>query len=75
MVHTGNVEADILLNLERHGSCSIEDMLSHLPGYTWNQVFGAVDRLTRCARVSLRRPSRFGYELSLVRAPETHRSH
>jgi hypothetical protein len=66
MTCTGEVEKDILQNLERRGPCSIEEMVTHLPGSTWNQVFSAVDRLSRNAIVTLRHHSRFGYQISLV---------
>lgn len=73
MASSGEVEHDILQDLERRGPCSIEEMVTHLSGYTWNQVFSAVDRLSRCAKVTLQHPSRFGYQISLaqIRHPET----
>jgi uncharacterized protein (DUF433 family) len=66
MAGTGEIEKDILQDLERQGPCSIEEMVAHLPGYTWNQVFNAVDRLSRNAKVTLQHPSRFGYQVSLA---------
>jgi hypothetical protein len=66
MAITGDVEKDILRDLARRGPCSIEEMVTHLPGYTWNQVFSAVDRLSRTAKVTLQHPSRFGYHISLA---------
>lgn len=66
MAGTGEVEKDILQDLERRGPCSIEEMVSHLAGYTWNQVFNAVDRLSRNAKITLQHPSRFGYQVSLA---------
>jgi hypothetical protein len=68
MAGTGEIEKDILQDLERQGPCSIEEMVAHLPGYTWNQVFNAVDRLSRNAKVMLQHPSRFGYQVSLAQA-------
>ena len=66
---TGEVEKNILQDLERLGPCSIEEMVTHLQGYTWNQVFSAVDRLSRNAKVMLQHPSRFGYHISLAQVP------
>jgi hypothetical protein len=76
MACTGEVEKDILEDLEGKGPCSIDEMLAHLPGYTWNQVFSAVDRLSRNAQVTLQHHSRFGFHISLAQvsrpvAPET----
>jgi hypothetical protein len=65
MAGTGEVEKAILGDLARRGPCSIEEMVTHLPGYTWNQVFSAVDRLSRDGKVTLQHPSRFGYHISL----------
>ena len=66
MAGTGEVEQDILRDLERRGPCSIEEMVTHLSGYTWNQIFNAVDRLSRSEKVLLRRPSRSVYHISLA---------
>lgn len=66
MANIAEVEKDILRDLETLGPCSIEDMVDHLPGYSWNQVFSAVDRLSRNSKITLRHPSRFGYRISLA---------
>ena len=69
MATTGEVEQHILQDLERRGPCSIEEMVTHLSGYTWNQVFSVVDRLNRNAKVMLQHPSRFGCHISLAQVP------
>ena len=66
MGSTGEVERDILQDLERRGPCSTEEMVTHLHGYTWNQVFSAIDRLSRTARVTLQHPTRYGYQIALA---------
>ena len=68
MASTGEVEKDILQDLERRGPCSFEEIVTHLPAYTWNQVFSAVDRLSRNAKVTLQHPSRFGHQIALAKA-------
>ncbi len=60
------IEKNVLQNLEQRGPCSIEEMVKRLPGYTWNQVFTAVDRLSRDARVTLQHPSPFEYQISIA---------
>jgi len=37
-----------------------------LPGYSWGQVFAAVDRMTRKGIVALKHPAPFRYLLSLA---------
>lgn len=62
------IEKNVLQDLEQRGPCSIEEMVKRLPGYTWNQVFAAVDRLSRDAKVALRHPSPFEYQISIAQA-------
>lgn len=65
MSDIGEIERGILLELVRRGPCSIDEMVTHLSGYAWNQIFSAVDRLSRCERVTLRPVTRFEYHISL----------
>ena len=48
------------------GTCQSEDMVEPLAGFTWNQVFSAIDRLSRDGTLVLQRPARFGYETSIT---------
>ncbi|MDL1890159.1 hypothetical protein FBQ96_11365 [Nitrospirales bacterium NOB] len=56
----------ILGDMERRGSCTPEELVQRLSTCTWNQVFAAVDQLCRDGRLTLRRPSRFEYVISLA---------
>jgi DNA-binding transcriptional regulator PaaX len=58
------VEAVILTVLERQGPIPFEELVQLLPAFTWNQVFAAVDRLSREGNLTLRRPNRATYLLS-----------
>jgi hypothetical protein len=49
--------------------CTLDDLLQRLPGYSWAQVFAAVDRLSRKGTLMLSRTSRFGYVLSVGSDP------
>ena len=64
------VEAAILQRVEGLGSCTLEELIRALPGYTWNQLFSAIDRLSRDGALVLRRPTQFEYvvEAGLQRA-------
>jgi len=44
----------IIAALKKSGSLTIEEM-SSMPGMSWVRAFSAVDRLSRCGAVSLRR--------------------
>lgn len=59
------VESAILERLERGGPCSLEELYQALSDYSWNQVFAAIDRLSRNGRLLLRRPGRFDYLASI----------
>ena len=63
--HVSEVESRILQELERLGPCTLEEFVRVLPDYTWNQVFAAVDRLSRDGTVLLRRPTRFEYVVAV----------
>lgn len=51
----------ILDVIRRTGGCEIEDLLKECPDLTWNQVFLALDRLSRDGRVRLMRKGRGEY--------------
>jgi hypothetical protein len=46
------------------GFCSLDELTALLPGYSWAQVFSAVDRLTRNGTMALTHPVPFRYLLS-----------
>jgi hypothetical protein len=60
-----DVESAILETLERRGPCSLEELYQTLSDYSWNQVFTAVDRLSRNGRLLICRPGRFDYQVSI----------
>ena len=65
MMRTQDIDQAILHDLMAHGTCQVEDMVERLAGFTWNQVFSAIDRLSRDGTLALQRPARFGYEISI----------
>jgi len=50
-------------------SCTLDELTQRLPGYSWAQVFAAVDRLSRRGTLKLSRSSRSGYVLSVYSDP------
>ena len=64
-----DLENAILRELIRLGPCAFDDLARSLREYSWNQVFAAVDRLSRQGRLALRRPGRFGFVVSLPSSP------
>lgn len=64
MTHAYAVEAAILQHLEEHGSSTMEALFRSLSRFTINQVFFAIDRLSREGKVSLQQPTRFAYIVS-----------
>jgi hypothetical protein len=60
-----DVESAILEMLERRGPYSLDELYQALSDYSWNQVFAAVDRLSRNGRLMLCRPGRFDYQVSI----------
>ena len=74
MMRAEGIDQAIVHDLMAHGTCQVEDMVQRLEGFTWNQVFSAIDRLSRDGTLALQRPARFGYEISITsgrkRTPE-----
>ncbi len=66
MMRAQDIDQAILHDLTAHGTCQVEDMVERLAGFTWNQVFSAIDRLSRDGTLALQRPARFGYEISIT---------
>ena len=61
MAEVADLETAILRELVRIGPCAFDDLALALREYSWNQVFAAVDRLSRQGRLALRHPGRFGF--------------
>ena len=66
MFQTDALESAIRLVLARVGTCTLEELNERLPHSSWNQVFAAVDRLSREGTVTLQRPDSSDYRLSLA---------
>jgi hypothetical protein len=48
------VVEDHVIDVIRHtDACDIEEIARQCPDLTWNQVFLAVDRLSRCGKIRL----------------------
>jgi len=61
-----SVESAIRLELTQVDSCTFDELAERLRYYSWNQVFTAVDRLSRQGIVTLQRSQGSGYTLSLA---------
>jgi hypothetical protein len=59
------IEYEIVRTLEYNGSCSLDQLVDALSGFSWNQVFAAVDSMSRDGRLRLVHPHRFGIQISL----------
>jgi hypothetical protein len=64
MLCTHTLEAAILDHLARLGPCGFDQLVRALPAYSWNQIFHAVDHLSREGALNLRKSSRFAYSIS-----------
>ena len=66
MLRTDALESAIRQELARVGICTLEELNERLPYSSLNQVFSAVDRLSRAGTVTLQRPDSSDYILSLA---------
>jgi len=62
------IEELITRELERRGTCTLELLVQRLQTCTWNQVFMAVDTLSRKGAIVLRPLPRFQYLVSLAQS-------
>jgi hypothetical protein len=60
-----SVESAIRLQLSQEGPCTLETLLNRLSQFSWSEIFSVVDGLSREGSLVLRRPARFGYEVSM----------
>jgi hypothetical protein len=71
MTHTENsmetpgITSALLTALNREKAINLDVLPQRLPNYTWNQIFVAVDTLTREGVLRLDRADRLTYEVSL----------
>lgn len=59
-----DINAAILMALDHYGPRTFDELAADLPTYTWNQIFAAVDRLSRIAAVRIEHPGRFEYRIA-----------
>ena len=68
MTEISEIGSLITRELERQGPCTLETLACSLPTCTWNQVFMAVDALSREGTITLQPHRRFQYLVSLASA-------
>jgi hypothetical protein len=54
-LRAATLEQTILDRLEEETVIGLDELVKMLPQYTWNQIFHAVDQLTRFGKIVLRR--------------------
>ena len=59
------VQSAIRTQLMQEGPCTLESLLTRLSQFSWSEIFSVVDQLSREGTLVLRRPARFGYEVSI----------
>ena len=62
---TQQAAAKLLAIVQERRQIQLEELLSYLPEFTWNQVFSVVDELSRRKLICLRRRG-FEYELRVA---------
>jgi hypothetical protein len=55
----------VLEHVSLHGPIQLEELGTLLPSCTWNQMFAAVDRLSREGRLEIHHPDRCTYVVRL----------
>jgi hypothetical protein len=68
VIETTALEAALIELVGKLGPIPIEDAMLRLEGCSWNQLFLAIDRLSRQRTMVLRQTGRCTYTLSLIPA-------
>lgn len=66
MTELYETEALIIRELEQQGPCTLDALAYRFPACTWNQIFIAVDALSREGTISLQPRAHCQYLVSLV---------
>jgi hypothetical protein len=64
MAYARQAETAVLRHLDKQGRVTLEELIRALGRFTFNQVFCAVDRLSREGSIVLQRQTRFDYILA-----------
>lgn len=65
-MRTQDIDEAIFHDLAAHGISPVEEVSGRLTGFTWNQIFAAIDRLSREGTLVLQRSARFGYDVAIL---------
>jgi hypothetical protein len=57
---------EAILDQVRSGPCCFDDVVTHLPNFSWGEIFVAVDCMSRDGRVFLRQLGFSTYEIYLA---------
>jgi hypothetical protein len=59
------IEASIIELLRSAGPCSLDDVVAYIPNFSWGEVFGAIDRMSRDGRVLVHQLGYSTYQIAL----------
>jgi hypothetical protein len=59
------IEASIIELLWRAGPCCLDDVVAYIPNFSWGEVFGAIDGMSRDGRVLLHQLGYSTYQIAL----------
>ncbi|BFU91300.1 MAG: hypothetical protein NTAFB01_24870 [Nitrospira sp.] len=68
-MRTAMIESAIRIELSRTGPCALRALIERFPGFSWNEVFAVIDRLSREGTLVLRRTGEYDYEVSARSIP------
>lgn len=60
-----SAEEVVIELLQKISPCFLDDLVIYLPNLSWGEVFGAVDRMSRDGRLSLRQFGFSTYQITL----------
>ena len=64
MTSYGDVGRQVMKIVNHSPGCALEEIVLGCPGFTWNQVFLALDRLSRVGQITLKQKERGLYTIT-----------
>lgn len=69
-MRTAMIESAIRMELYRNGPCTPRALCERLSQFSWSEVFGVIDQLSREGTLVLRRTAKYDYEVGARPIPE-----
>jgi len=75
MARGEDLSSRVLEIVQQTPDCDVDNLAAHCSGMTWNQIFLALDRLSRSGQVVLKQDGTGHYRVTALPERPSHQSH